>query len=67
VIVEKNGTVFARVKERSKDQAETAALNLCAQRVGASGCRVSVSSRGGMLGALRGPTNPTTGGRAATR
>lgn len=40
VIVEKNGAVFARVKEKSKDQAETAALNLCAQRVGSAGCRV---------------------------
>jgi tRNA A-37 threonylcarbamoyl transferase component Bud32 len=40
VIVEKNGAVFARVKEKSKEQAETAALSLCAQRVGAAGCRV---------------------------
>ena len=40
VIVEKNGAVFARVKEKSKEVAETAALNLCAQRMGAAGCRV---------------------------
>jgi serine/threonine protein kinase len=40
VIVEKNGAIFARVKEKSKDVAETAALNLCAQRVGVGGCRV---------------------------
>jgi tRNA A-37 threonylcarbamoyl transferase component Bud32 len=40
VIVEKNGAVFARVKEKSKEEAEAAALNLCAQRVGAAGCRV---------------------------
>ena len=40
VIVEKNGAVFARVREKSKGLAETAALNLCAQRVGANGCRV---------------------------
>jgi tRNA A-37 threonylcarbamoyl transferase component Bud32 len=40
VIVEKNGAIFARVKEKSKDVAETGALSLCAQRVGAGGCRV---------------------------
>ena len=39
-IVEKNGAVFARVKETSKQEAETGALNLCAQRVGSAGCRL---------------------------
>jgi tRNA A-37 threonylcarbamoyl transferase component Bud32 len=40
VIVEKNGAVFARVKERSKDVAETAALDLCEKRLGKDGCHV---------------------------
>jgi hypothetical protein len=58
VIVEKNGAVFARVKERSKDQAETAALNLCAQRVGASGCRVlGVVSKAECWALSESPTN----------
>jgi tRNA A-37 threonylcarbamoyl transferase component Bud32 len=39
-IVEKDGHVFARVKEKSRQNAETAALDLCAQKTGASGCRV---------------------------
>lgn len=58
VIVEKNGAVFARVKERSKDQAETAALNLCAQRVGATGCRVlGVVSKAECWALAESPTN----------
>jgi serine/threonine protein kinase len=40
VIVEKNGAVFARVKEASKDLAESAALGLCERRLGKDGCRV---------------------------
>jgi hypothetical protein len=40
VIVEKNGGVFARVKEGSKEEAEAGALSLCARRLGAAGCRV---------------------------
>lgn len=40
VIVEKNGGVFARVKETSKQEAETSAMDLCARRAGAGGCRV---------------------------
>ena len=40
VIVEKNGAVFARVKEQSKEAAETAALGLCERRLGKDGCRV---------------------------
>jgi len=40
VVVEKNGAVFARVKEPSKDVAETAAMSLCARRVGGDGCKV---------------------------
>jgi serine/threonine protein kinase len=40
VIVEKNGGVFARIKEGSKEEAEAGALNLCARRLGAAGCRV---------------------------
>jgi serine/threonine protein kinase len=40
VIVEKNGAVFARVKETSKDLAEAAALGLCEKRLGKDGCRV---------------------------
>jgi serine/threonine protein kinase len=40
VIVEKNGAVFARVKEKNKDVAETAALDMCEKRLGKDGCRV---------------------------
>jgi len=40
VIVEKNGAVFARVKEKSRDLAESAALGLCERRAGKDGCRV---------------------------
>ena len=40
VIVEKNGGVFARVKEPSREEAEAGALTLCARRLGATGCRV---------------------------
>lgn len=58
VIVEKNGAVFARVKEKSKDVAETAALNLCAQRVGAGGCRIlGVVSKTECWALAESPTN----------
>jgi hypothetical protein len=40
VVVEKNGGVFARVNEPTKEEAENGAMNLCAQRVGPGGCRV---------------------------
>jgi tRNA A-37 threonylcarbamoyl transferase component Bud32 len=40
VIVEKNGGVFARVKEGSREEAEAGALSLCARRLGPGGCRV---------------------------
>jgi hypothetical protein len=40
VIVEKNGGVFARVKEPTKEEAESVAMSLCAQKVGPGGCRV---------------------------
>jgi len=40
VVVEKDGAVFARVKEKSKDLAEAGALRLCERRVGRDGCRV---------------------------
>lgn len=40
VVVEKNGALFARVKETSREEAETAALNLCATRSGTGGCKV---------------------------
>ena len=54
VIVEKNGGVFARIKEGSKDEAEAGALSLCARRLGAiglprAGCRLEE----GVLGAGR--------------
>ena len=40
VVVEKNGGVFARVNEPSREEAENGAMSLCAQRVGPGGCRV---------------------------
>jgi hypothetical protein len=53
VIVEKNGGVFARVKEGSKEDAEAGALSLCARRWGG---RLPGARRGlqeGVLGARR--------------
>lgn len=38
-IVEKNGSIFARVEEARKDEAETNARLLCERRSGPSGCR----------------------------
>ena len=40
VVVEKNGSIFARVEEPSKEEAETAAMRLCEQRGGRVGCNV---------------------------
>jgi serine/threonine protein kinase len=40
VVVEKNGSIFARVEEPSKEEAETAAMRLCEQRGGRAGCNV---------------------------
>ena len=60
VIVEKNGGVFARVKEPSKEEAESGALNLCAQKVGAGGCRViAVLSKKECWALFEVPSNPT--------
>jgi hypothetical protein len=41
VIVEKNGGIFARIKEPTKEEAENGAMNLCAEKVGPGGCRVT--------------------------
>jgi len=60
VIVEKNGGVFARVKEPSKEEAESGALNLCAQKIGAGGCRViAVLSKKECWALFEVPSNPT--------
>ncbi len=59
VVVEKNGGVFARVNEPSKEEAENGAMNLCAQRVGPGGCRViSVLSRKECWALAEVPSNP---------
>ncbi len=59
VIVEKNGGVFARVKEPSKEEAESGALNLCAQRAGGGGCRViAVLSKKECWALFEVPSNP---------
>ena len=59
VVVEKNGGVFARVKEPTKDEAENGAMNLCAQRVGPGGCRViSVLSKQECWALAEVPSNP---------
>lgn len=39
-IVEKNGSIFARVEETRKEEAETNARLLCERRAGAGGCRM---------------------------
>jgi tRNA A-37 threonylcarbamoyl transferase component Bud32 len=58
-IVEKNGGVFARVKEPSKVEAENGAMNLCAQRLGAGGCRVTaILSRKECWALFEVPSNP---------
>ena len=59
VIVEKNGGVFARVNEPNKEEAESGALNLCAQRVGAGGCKViGVLSKRECWALAEVPSNP---------
>jgi|RhiMethySRZTD1v2_1073278.scaffolds.fasta_scaffold03924_4 serine/threonine protein kinase len=40
-VVEKNGGIFARIKEPSREAAENGAMSLCAEKVGPGGCRVS--------------------------
>ena len=59
VVVEKNGGIFARVKEPTKEEAENGAMNLCAQRVGPGGCRViSVLSQKECWALAEVPSNP---------
>ena len=59
VVVEKNGGVFARVNEPTKEEAENGAMNLCAQRVGPGGCRViSVLSKKECWALAEVPSNP---------
>jgi serine/threonine protein kinase len=59
VVVEKNGGIFARVNEPSKEEAENGAMNLCAQKVGPGGCRViSVLSRKECWALAEVPSNP---------
>lgn len=59
VVVEKNGGVFARVNEPTKEEAENGALNLCAQKVGPGGCRViSVLSKKECWALAEVPSNP---------
>ena len=59
VVVEKNGGVFARVNEPSKEEAESGAMNLCAQKVGPGGCRViSVLSKKECWALAEVPSNP---------
>ena len=59
VVVEKNGGVFARVNEPTKAEAETGAMNLCAQKVGPGGCRViSVLSKKECWALAEVPSNP---------
>lgn len=59
VVVEKNGGVFARVNEPTKEEAETGAMNLCAQKVGPGGCRViGVLSKKECWALAEVPSNP---------
>lgn len=59
VIVEKNGGVFARIKEPSREEAETGAMSLCAEKVGAGGCRVTaVLSKKECWALFEVPSNP---------
>jgi hypothetical protein len=58
-IVEKNGGVFARIKEPSREEAESGAMNLCAEKVGAGGCRVTaVLSKKECWALFEVPSNP---------
>jgi tRNA A-37 threonylcarbamoyl transferase component Bud32 len=59
VVVEKNGGIFARVNEPTKEEAENAAMNLCAQRLGPGGCHViSVLSKKECWALAEVPSNP---------
>ena len=59
MVVEKNGGVFARVNEPTKEEAENGAMNLCAQKVGPGGCRViSVLSKKECWALAEVPSNP---------
>jgi serine/threonine protein kinase len=59
VVVEKNGGIFARVNEPSREEAENGAMSLCAQRVGPGGCRViSVLSKKECWALAEVPSNP---------
>jgi serine/threonine protein kinase len=58
-VVEKNGGIFARVNEPSKEEAQSGAMSLCAQRVGPGGCRViSTLSRKECWALAEVPSNP---------
>jgi len=58
-VVEKNGGIFARVNEPSKEEAQSGAMSLCAQRVGTGGCRViSVLSKKECWALAEVPSNP---------
>ena len=60
VVVEKNGGIFARVNEPSKEEAESGAMSLCAQRVGPGGCHViSVLSKTECWALAEVPSNPS--------
>jgi serine/threonine protein kinase len=59
VVVEKNGGIFARVNEPSKEEAEDGAMGLCAQRMGPGGCRViSTLSKKECWALAEVPSNP---------
>src|SRR5262249_57787801 len=58
-VVEKNGGIFARVNEPSKEEAQSGAMSLCAQRVGPGGCRViGVLSKKECWALAEGPSSP---------
>jgi hypothetical protein len=59
VVVEKNGGIFARVNEPSKQEAEDGAMSLCAQKMGPGGCRViSTLSKTECWALAEVPSNP---------
>lgn len=59
-VVDKGGNIFARVEERSKEAAETAALKTCADKVGAQGCNVIATiSKEECWALAEVPTDPT--------
>jgi len=58
-VVEKNGGIFARVNEPSKEEAQSGAMSLCAQRVGPGGCRlIGVLSKKECWALAEVPSNP---------